>query len=61
MVWRNFVKDGYKIGEGYKDNPLDLSNYLLLTSRMQLLTQNRVAGTIKNQDGMLAGLRNMMY
>jgi len=61
LIWRNFVTDGYKIGEGYQDTPQDLSNYLLMNSRMQLLVQNRVAGNIKNQDGMLASIRNMFY
>jgi hypothetical protein len=33
FVWRNSVTDGYKIGLGYQDQPMDLSNYLLLRTK----------------------------
>jgi hypothetical protein len=48
-IWRNEVLDGYKISEDcYQDKPLDLSNYLLLRTREQLLLQNRVNGSLTN-------------
>lgn len=55
------MHDGYKIEEGFKDRPLDLSNFLLLRSRMNLLLQNRLSGAIKNNDGLFAHLRNKLY
>ena len=36
-IWRNKVTDGYKIGENYKEEPMDLSNYLLLRTKEMLL------------------------
>jgi len=61
-IWRNQMKDGYKISEDcYEDKPLDLSNYILLRTREQLLLQNRVNGSLTNNSGMLAGLRSKLY
>ena len=57
-VWRNSIHDGYKISEGYQDRPLDLSNYLLLRSRMHLLMQNRVSGHLKQTSGMFSSVWN---
>ena len=37
FVWRNCMTDGYKIGESYKDVPLDLSHFLLIRTREHLL------------------------
>ena len=34
--------DGYKVGRVYKDEPMDLSNYLLIRTREYLLLQNKV-------------------
>ena len=32
-VWRNNLGEGYKVSESYKDQPMDLSNYLLQRTR----------------------------
>jgi len=37
FVWRNCMTDGYKIGDSYKDIPLDLTNYLLIRTREHLV------------------------
>ena len=37
FIWRNHVADGYKIGQAYTQQPLDLSNYLLIRTRENLL------------------------
>jgi hypothetical protein len=42
LVWRNHVTDGYKIGQVYYDQPMDLSNFLLIRTREYLLLQNKV-------------------
>jgi hypothetical protein len=36
------MTDGYKIGESYKDVPLDLSHFLLIRTREHLLLQNKL-------------------
>lgn len=36
------MTDGYKIGESYKDIPLDLSHFLLIRTREHLLLQNKL-------------------
>ena len=41
-VWRNKESDSYKIAQGFKDVPLELSNYLLVRTREHLLLQNKV-------------------
>jgi hypothetical protein len=56
--------DGYKISEDcFEDKPLDLSNYLLLRTREQLLLQNRVSGALTSSAGMGAmfGFRSKMF
>lgn len=37
FVWRNKMTDGYKISNSYRDMPLDLSHYMLLRTRENLL------------------------
>ena len=41
-VWRNQVMEGYKIGEGYVNQPMDLANYLLIRTRERFLLNSRV-------------------
>ena len=41
-IWRNKVTDGYKIGMAYKDQPMDLSNYLFIRTRERMLLENKV-------------------
>ena len=41
FVWRNKMTDGYKIGASFKDVPLDLSNYLLIRTRENILFRNK--------------------
>lgn len=36
-VWRNKMTDGYKVGQVYQDQPMDLSNYLLIRTREAIL------------------------
>jgi len=61
-IWRNEACDAYKIAhECYADKPLDLTNYLLIRTREQLLLQNRVSGAITNTRGMLSGLRSKLF
>jgi hypothetical protein len=36
------VNDGYKVSATFKDEPMDLSNYLLIRTREYLLLQNKV-------------------
>jgi hypothetical protein len=36
------MTDGYKIGQSYKDIPLDLSHFLLIRTREHLLLQNKL-------------------
>ena len=43
FVWRNQVTDGYKIGEAFTEQPMDLSNYLLIRTRERFLLSARVA------------------
>lgn len=42
FVWRNQVNDGYKVSDNFKDEPMDLSNFLLVRTREYLLLQNKV-------------------
>jgi hypothetical protein len=35
--------EGYKIGDGYTQQPMDLSNYLLVRTRERFLLNTRVA------------------
>ena len=42
FVWRNHLTWGYKIGQAYTSQPLDLSNYLLIRTRERLLFENKV-------------------
>lgn len=37
------MTDGYKIGQSYKDIPLDLSHFLLIRTREHLLLQNKLS------------------
>lgn len=34
--------EGYKVGMAYKDQPMDLSNFLLIRTRERLLFENKV-------------------
>jgi len=40
------MTDGYKIGDSYKDIPLDLSHFLLIRTREHLLIQNKLSKKI---------------
>ena len=64
-IWRNKALDGYKIADdGVEDKPLDLSNYLLLRTREQMLLQNRVSGALTNTQAIgntLFGLQSKYY
>ena len=42
FVWRSRFIEGYKIGPAYLEQPLDLSNYLLIRTRERLLLENKV-------------------
>jgi len=42
FIWRSTVMDGYKVGDAYKDQPMDLSNFLLIRTRERLLFENKV-------------------
>ena len=42
FVWRHCMTDGYKIGQSYKDVPLELSHFLLIRTREHLLLQNKL-------------------
>ena len=42
VVWRNHVTDNYKVGDGFVQQPLDLSNFLFVRTRENLLLQNKV-------------------
>lgn len=41
-MWRNSIEEGYKIGDAYRSQPVDFSNYLFLRTRERLLLSNRV-------------------
>ena len=41
-VWRDKEDDAYKITEAYKDDPLELSHFLLIRTREYLLLQNKL-------------------
>lgn len=34
--------DGYKVGDAYKDEPMDLSNFLLIRTRERILFESKV-------------------
>lgn len=36
------MSEGYKIGQVFQDEPMDLSNYLVLRTKEMLLLQNKV-------------------
>ena len=42
FIWRNKMLDGYKIGYSFTEQPLDLSNFLLIRTRERLLLENKV-------------------
>lgn len=42
LVWRNMYQDEYKISEGFKDVPLELSYFLLTRTRERILFENRM-------------------
>ena len=41
-IWRNKGDDMYKISDAFEDNPLELSNYLLVRTREHLYLQNKI-------------------
>lgn len=41
-MWRNHYTEGYKIGQAYTQQPMDLSNYLFIRTRENMLLQNKV-------------------
>ena len=45
FVWRNAVLDGYKVSPAFSQQPMDLSNYLLLRTREHMLLSNKVHHT----------------
>ena len=48
LIWRNKAADGYKIGLCYEDVPLDLSHYLLMRSREQMILQNKLENKVNS-------------
>mmetsp|Transcript_16386 Transcript_16386/g.22173 ORF Transcript_16386/g.22173 Transcript_16386/m.22173 type:complete len:99 (+) Transcript_16386:104-400(+) len=50
-IWRNKGEDQYKISETFADNPLELSNYLLVRTREHLFLQNKAEGKLKAGSG----------
>lgn len=42
LIWRNHYTQGYKVGEAYLQQPLDLSNFLFIRTRERLLLENKV-------------------
>ena len=47
-MWRDKEDDAYKITEAYKDDPLELSNFLLVRTREYLLLQNKLEDKINS-------------
>lgn len=56
VVWRNHVTDNYKVVEGFAQQPLDLSNFLFVRTRENLLLQNKVHNPSKVLKSGKAGL-----
>ncbi len=42
LVWRNHFTLGYKVGQAYESQPMDLSNFVLIRTRERLLLENKV-------------------
>ena len=50
-IWRNQGDDQYKISDGFEDNPLELSNYLLLRTREHIYLQNKAQNKLPRASG----------
>ena len=50
-MWRLKGDDQYKISEAFLDEPLELSNYLLIRSREHLYLKNKSEGKLKAGSG----------
>ena len=47
LVWRNHVTENYKVSENYTQQPLDLSNFLFIRTRENLLLQNKLHNSLR--------------
>ena len=45
-IWRNKGEDQYAIGQTFEDNPLELSNYLLVRTRERMFLHNKAQGKL---------------
>lgn len=45
-IWRNKGEDQYAIGQSFNDNPLELSNYLLIRTREYMFLHNKAQGKL---------------
>lgn len=43
LIWRNHFTQQYKVGDGFQQQPLDLSTFLFVRTRENLLLQNKVS------------------
>ena len=50
FVWRDKEDDAYKITEAYRDDPLELSHYLLVKTREYLLLQNKLEERLNSKN-----------
>jgi hypothetical protein len=50
-IWRNKGDDNYKISNAFEDNPLELSNYLLIRTREHFYLQNKSLNKFDKEKG----------